>query len=115
MSQEQRRHTRYPVEVAAEVEIAGDMVVASTNNISSGGVGIVVDRVVEEGAAIGVTLFLTQDGIEDPDEEPFEASAEVMWAAEQDEGRWVAGLRFGKLDGDQTARLERFLSAVGEG
>lgn len=112
MSEEQRRHPRYAVEVAAEVEIGGEMVVAATNNISSGGASIIVDRSIEEGAEIGVTLFLTQDGIEDPDEEPFEARAQVMWAAEQDEGRWVAGLRFGNLHGAQAARLDRFLKAV---
>lgn len=114
MTSEQRRHTRYAVEVAAEVELGSDFLVASTMNISSGGVGLVTDRALEEGGEVNVMLFLTQDGIEDPDEEPFEARAEVMWAAEQEPGKFVSGLRFGQTTDDQKAQLQRFLAALGE-
>lgn len=114
MSVEQRKHTRFNVEVAAEVDMETEVLVASTMNISDGGVGVLVDRPLEEGRAFRLTLFLTQDGIEDPDEEPFEAQAEVMWTAEQDEGRHVAGFRFGKLSAPQAAQLKRFLAALGE-
>jgi c-di-GMP-binding flagellar brake protein YcgR len=114
MSQEQRKHARYAVEVAAEVEIRGETVVASTTNVSSGGVGVLLDRSVQEGATVGVLLFLTQDGIEDPDEEPFESKAQVMWTAEQGEGRFAAGLRFTSLGPDQRKLLDRFLSVLDE-
>lgn len=114
MSSEQRRHARYSVEVAAEVEIGAEVLVASTMNISSGGVGIVSDRSLEEGSSVNVMLFLTQDGIEDPDEEPFEAPAKVMWAAEQEPGKHVSGLRFDDITGEQKGQLQRFLAALGE-
>ena len=114
MSSEQRRHTRYSVEVAAEVDVGADVLVASTMNISSGGVGLVTDRSLEEGGTVNVMLFLTQDGIEDPDEEPFEAEAEVMWAAEQEPGKHVSGLRFGAISDEQKTQLQRFLAALGE-
>ncbi len=107
---DQRQHQRYPIEVAAEVAIAGDVTVASTQNISSGGVGLVIERPVEEGGKVDVTLFLTQDGIEDPDEEPFEATATVMWAAEREPGTWMCGVRFDRIDEAQRKQLERFLA-----
>ena len=65
-----------------------------------------------ERSTVKVILFLTQDGIEDPDEEPFEAPAQVMWAAEQEAGRFVAGVRFGALSPAQSTQLERFLAVL---
>lgn len=115
MSVENRKHRRFPVELAAEVSIRGETVVASTQNVSVGGVGLVVDREVKEGAELSVTLFLTQDGIEDPDEQPFEAKAVVQWAAVQDAGTWVTGVKFQTVTPTQKALLERFLSKVDPG
>jgi c-di-GMP-binding flagellar brake protein YcgR len=115
MTVDNRKFQRFAVELAAEVEIRGEMVVASTQNVSAGGVGIVVDREVKEGAEIAVTLFLTQDGIEDPDENPFEAKAVVQWAAVQDAGTWIAGVRFAAVSPNQRAQLERFLHKLDPG
>ena len=115
MSADNRKHRRYSVELAAEVEIRGETVVASTNNVSVGGVGLVVDREVNEGAELAVTLFLTQDGIEDPDETPFEAKATVAWTAVQEAGTWIAGVRFAKVSPAQAAQLERFLGKLDPG
>ncbi len=112
MSSDKRVHRRYAVEVAAEVDVGADVLVASTMNVSNGGVGLSLDRPLEEGKTVGVMLFLTQDGIEDPDEEPFEAQAEVMWATEQEAGRYIAGVRFGTLDRSQEEQLQRFLVAL---
>lgn len=115
MSADNRKHRRYAVELAAEVEIRGEMLVAATNNVSVGGVGLVVDREVPEGSELAVTLFLTQDGIEDPDENPFEAKAVVAWSAVQDAGTWIAGVRFEKVSPAQAAQLERFLGKLDPG
>lgn len=114
MRDEQRKTPRYSVEVAAEVEVDGEVLVASTLNLSRGGVGLVLDRPIDEGTRVGVMLFLTQDGIEDPDEEPFEAPGLVAWGAEQEPGRFVAGVRFESVSPPQAAQLERFLAAIGE-
>ncbi len=115
MTVDNRRFQRFAVELAAEVEMNGEMIVAATQNVSAGGVGIVVDREVAEGAQIAVTLFLTQDGIEDPDENPFEANAIVQWAAVQDAGTWIAGVRFEAVSPVQRAQLERFLGKLDPG
>lgn len=115
MSVENRKHRRYAVELAAEVEVRGEIVVAATNDLSVGGVGLVVDREVKEGSRLAVTLFLTQDGIEDPDEDPFEAKAVVAWSAVQDAGTWIAGVRFEKVSPAQADQLERFLGKLDPG
>lgn len=115
LSVEHRKHRRFPVELAAEVELRGEVVVASTRNVSAGGVGLVVDRELNEGAEIAVTLFLTQDGIEDPDEQPFEAKAVVQWAAVQEAGTWLTGVRFQPVDPGQRMLLERFLTKLDPG
>jgi c-di-GMP-binding flagellar brake protein YcgR len=115
LSVDARRHPRFPVELAAEVDVRGETVVASTQNLSRGGVRLVVDREMQEGAEIAVTLFLTQDGIEDPDETPFEAKAVVAWAAVQDAGTWIAGVRFEQVTPEQEKLLERFLTRLDPG
>lgn len=114
MSTEHRRHTRYAVEVAAEIIVGGVTLAAATQNISEGGVGLVIDRPVEEGRALALTLFLTQDGIEDPEEEPFEAKATVAWSGPHEDGTFVAGVRFSGITDAQRAQLTRFLAALGE-
>lgn len=112
MSTEHRRHARHPVEVAAEITAAGSTLVAATQNISEGGVGLVLDRSLEEGQDIALTLFLTQDGIEDPDEEPFEARAKVAWSKAAGDTH-VIGVQFGVISPAQRAQLTRFLAALG--
>lgn len=113
MSIEHRKHQRYPVELAAEVDVRGEMLMAATTNLSVGGVGLVCDRALPEGKAFVITLFLTQDGIEDADEEPFETKGMVQWSTEQSSGQWLSGVRFETLAGRQTAQLERFLAKLG--
>jgi hypothetical protein len=114
MTSNTRRHTRFTVEVAAEVHLGMRVLAAATQNVSEGGVGLVLEDPLEEGAEIQLALFLTQDGIEDPHEEPFEAKATIAWTTPRDEGGHVAGARFGTLSEAQRGRLTRFLAAVAE-
>ncbi|HEY8429358.1 MAG TPA: PilZ domain-containing protein [Sandaracinaceae bacterium] len=112
MSVDHRKHPRYAVEVAAELTLGARTLAAATQNISEGGVGLVLDELLPEGAALQLTLFLTQDGIEDPDEEPFEAEASVAWSAPQDDGLHAAGVRFAQVTPAQREQLARFLAAL---
>lgn len=112
MSEEQRRHRRIEVEVAGEIALDGDVLGASTQNLSDGGVALVLDRDVADGRNVTVTLFLTQDGIEDPDQEPFEAPAVVRWSADRDDGLFLVGLQFGALDAASQKRLQHFLKTI---
>lgn len=108
-----RQHARYPVQIAAEIEVDGEFSVSSTENLSEGGAALVVDRPLDEGTRVGLILFLTQDGIQDPDEEPFEADASVVWCAERDFGGFVAGVRFDpRPEGARHVQLQRFLRVI---
>lgn len=108
-----RQHTRYDAEVQAEIELEGDTLIGETRDISEGGVSVILPQPLDEGMHVELVLILTQDGIEDPNEEPFETRASVMWAAPTDDGQAMMGLRFEAVAGDQAARLGRFLSALG--
>lgn len=114
MTAENRRHARYAVEVAAELNLGDSTFAAATQNISAGGVGLVLDAPLEDGAAFDLLLLLTQDGIEDPHEDPFEARAKIAWTAPQEDGTVLAGVRFAQLSDAQKRQLDRFLAAVAE-
>ena len=112
MQANRRKNVRYKVAVTAELELADETWTAETRDISAGGVSLILDREIKEGEKISVTLILTQDGIEDAREEPFQATAEVMWTAPTDAGPWIAGFRWNELGQAQTRQLERFLKAA---
>jgi c-di-GMP-binding flagellar brake protein YcgR len=113
MSTNRRENLRFQLAVAAEIAVGRDDVYeCTTRDISEGGVSVIGPRAFEEGAELQVTLLLTQDGIEDPDEMPFTAPARVMWAAPTDGGGGIAGLRFAALDSAQQAHLARFIEAL---
>lgn len=109
---EQRRFERIPVELAGEMLVKGEHVHVATDNLSEGGVGLLLEHTVPDGTKIDLTLFLTQDGIEDPDEEPFEAKCVVRWTGERDDGMFLVGVQFESLDTERRAQLHRFLEAL---
>jgi len=110
--QNRRAYERHAAEVAAEVEVDGEVFEGETRDVSLGGVKVLVSAPIDEGSAVLLTLILTEDGIEDPDEDPFEVEATVMWAAPSDTGGAMLGLRFGEVAADQSKRLSRFLAAL---
>ena len=73
---------------------------------------MILHEPLSEQSTIDVTLLLTQDGIEDANEEPFECKASVMWAAPTEDGQQMMGLRFTQVRPDQLARLQRFLAQL---
>jgi c-di-GMP-binding flagellar brake protein YcgR len=107
-----RRDPRYAIEIAAEVTVGGKTFAAATQNISEGGVGLLLDEKLAEGTAMKITLLLTQDGIEDPDEEPFDARGAVAWTTAREEGGHTTGVRFGAITSKQRDHLHRFIAAL---
>ena len=107
-----RQHKRYEAEVAAEIEIDGEVWEGETQDISAGGASAVFEVEVTDGSTVALTLILMQDGIEDPNQEPFEAPATIMWSAPTDGNETMVGLRFGELQGPQQVRLQEFLAAL---
>jgi len=109
---ELRRAQRFVVEVAAEVYTTQGVLQARTRNLSATGVSFDLDREIAEGQTVGVSLFLTADGIEDPDQDPLNARGEIMWVTERDEGGFTAGARFSALGAEQSTQLEGFLKQL---
>ena len=109
-----RKHTRFTAAVAAEVDTGDQVLEGETRDISVGGVSVLVDEPVPEGVVIGVSLILTEDGIESAEEDPLHMRAHVMWAAPTDSGACLLGLRFSRLAPEDLLRLQRFLAAISE-
>lgn len=114
MTQEARLAPRFPVALAAELNHGGRTHSAGTRDISTSGVGLLLRNALPEGATIALKLFVTQDGIEDPDSDPLDVSSTVIWCAEQEDGSHAAGVRFGELNSAQTMRLERLVIDLGD-
>ncbi len=112
MSTEQRKFQRIPVELAGEMLVNGEHVAVATNNLSEGGVGLLLESEMADGTTFELTLFLTQDGIEDPDEEPFESKCVVRWTGQRDDGMFMVGVQFEGLDATRKAQLDRFLAKL---
>ncbi|MBN2804621.1 MAG: PilZ domain-containing protein [Deltaproteobacteria bacterium] len=111
MSKELRRSTRYDVEVSAEVYTPTAQYAASTRNLSDSGVCLDVPDELAENSEIGVSLFLTTDGIEDPDAEPLNIKARVIWTSPRDDFGFSSGLRFDHSDSSKEA-IAAFLSQI---
>jgi c-di-GMP-binding flagellar brake protein YcgR len=116
-----RKHVRHQLAIAAEITIGDDTLTAETRDVSEGGVSVVLGAPIPDGTQVELSLILTQDGIEDPREEPFETKASVMWSAamEQDAAGGQSapvmhGLRFATVSTDQRQRLARFLAAIAD-
>lgn len=110
---DQRRAIRYEVAVAAEVYTDTGVLQAQTRNLSDSGVCLDIPAPLDEGGTVGVSLFTTSDGIEDPDREPLNVKASVIWCTERDEEGYSVGARFVDVNGENEAALKQFLSALG--
>jgi hypothetical protein len=112
--QEKRRAYRYQVDVSAEVQVDRQVLAARTKNLSETGVCLVTSRPLPEGGSFDLSLFLTVDGIEDPDSPPLELGVSVIWASPGNDNDHLAGCHFADLDGDKVRILKTFLGQIGE-
>lgn len=111
---EQRKEKRYDVSVTAELFLRDRVLEATTRNLSRNGVCFECEPVLQEGATVAATLYLTVDGIEDATTAPLKVVTRVVWTSELDETRGLVGAQFVNLDEAGRKSLERFLSALGE-
>ena len=107
-----RENPRAQIAIAAELEADGDTLSGETRDLSAGGVSVLLEQGLAEGHILELALVLTEDGIEDADEEPFCTKAAVIWAAPTDDGHTMIGLRFKDTAPQQMQRLQRFLRAM---
>jgi c-di-GMP-binding flagellar brake protein YcgR len=107
-----RKHSRFEVTLAAEVDVRGEPLSGETRDVSEGGVAVILSDALEENSSIDLSLILMQDGIEDPNEEPFKTKATVVWAAPTEDGQSMMGLRFVAVAAVEARRLKRFLAVL---
>lgn len=112
MSQATRQFERVDVEVAAEVHTEEGVLLAASKNLSAGGVCLETESPLPKGTTVGLSLFLTLEGIEDADVEPLSVQATVVWSTERGPGAFTAGVRYTKLTPDDQHRIEAFVQAV---
>jgi len=112
MTQSTRQHERVDVEVAAEVHTGDAVLLAASKNLSAGGVALETESPLSKGATVGLSLFLTLEGIEDADVEPLSVQATVVWSTERAAGAYTAGVRYTKMSPDDRIRIETFVRAV---
>ena len=111
---DQRKAERYDVAVSAEVYTAEEVLSASTRNLSETGVCFDLAQSLGEDATVGVSLFLISDGIEDPDAEPLNVKAKVIWCSEREDTGFSAGARFEDVTEQQAQLIGNFRAELEE-
>ena len=107
-----RKHQRYRAAVAVELELEGELYEGETRDLSSGGASVLLRAPLTKGMELQLTLFLTEDGIETPDEESLGMQAQVMWVSKGQQGNTLAGVRFTPPAAEEAKRLTRLLAAL---
>ena len=74
-----RRHKRKASNFSAEVYTRDRVIPATTENLSGEGVCLTLESGVPEDELVGVSMFRVDDGIENPDAEPINVPAKVVW------------------------------------
>ena len=108
---QRRQHARLDMRMSAEVRTARSVFTATTRDVSEGGVGLSCDYPLEEGGEVVLGLFLVLDDVE-ADTPPLWVKARVVWAAESDDHRYNAGVRFEVITDDQRKWLRQVLTAI---
>lgn len=109
--QTRRQHPRIDLRMSAEVRTPRAVFTATTRDLSEGGVGISSDYPLEEASEVVLGLFLVVDGLES-DTPPLWVKARVAWAAETDDNRYNAGVRFEVITEDQRKWLRQVLTTL---
>ncbi len=89
-----QRSARWESSLSAEIYTKTDVVAASAENLSEGGVCLQVDSSLLEDELVGVSMFPVHDGIEDPDAKVLNLPAKVVWCDQDDGPNVMAGMRF---------------------
>lgn len=113
MSDNRRVHRRFDISLAAEVNTGTDLFAAEAKNLSKGGVGLALAATVPEQALVGISLFITEDGIEDETGATLDVQGQVIWVAQSDAGNFEVGVRFAPLPPNQIRLLQHFLARLG--
>lgn len=105
-----RQFVRTPLRMSAELHIGETSFTAMTRDLSEGGCGLELPRPVAEGAALTIGLFLVIDDVEDERVPPLWVKGRVVWAAELDAGKTMAGVRFEVITEEQKGWVRQVLA-----
>lgn len=110
---EQRKHLRYSVRWSVQISTGDNSFVAQTQDLSAGGCRIDTAHSIAEGATVQLEIFVVVGRIEDRPSPRIPVTAEVVWAAETDDGRSLAGLQFTAMKDDHRIWLTNVLQEIG--
>jgi DNA-binding response OmpR family regulator len=99
MLKERRRYFRQPVKMQVKVVLEGKTLIASSTNISEGGIALLLREALPKGATPQVQFSLPESNIH------IDVEAEVAWA----DMKGLAGLRFHGMPKTAQAQLEQWL------
>ncbi len=92
---ENRRRDRWYEALSAEVYTGSEVIPADAENMGHDGVCLNVDTGLPAGTLVGISMFRVDDGIEDPDLEPVNIPARVVWCTDPDSDAQIqVGMRF---------------------
>ena len=91
---ENRRADRQVSNLSAEVYTRAGIINAGAENLSNDGVCLFLGAELPEDELVGVSMFPVDDGIEDPDAEPINIPAKVVWCNKTIGSLILAGMRF---------------------
>jgi hypothetical protein len=105
-----RKSQRFQIRLSAEVSFSGKVFTATTRDLSVGGVCLESDRLLPEGNALTVGLFLVVDDVEDSTQPPLEMRGKVAWSTPgEGDQPGTMGVRFEGVSATQMTGLTRFL------
>lgn len=109
-----RRSTlRFSHSLSLEIFTGQDVIAAMAMNLSSGGVGVNMNRPLTKGDTVGMSLFLVEEGIEDETSPTLNIKGTVVWSKEREGGAgFSAGIRFLTLTLDDKHKLQHFLDQL---
>jgi c-di-GMP-binding flagellar brake protein YcgR len=113
VNREARQSPRYALEAAVEICAGPLRARGRTNNLSRGGMCLIVEQAVERGAEIEVRLALVFDA--ETASEPLDLPARVVWSTPLATGHHQLGIAFLSLGTDQRSYLDMFLRYLEEG
>jgi c-di-GMP-binding flagellar brake protein YcgR len=101
MLKERRRYFRQPINMPVDVIVEGNVLKATSTNVSEGGMALMLRRALPKGATPSVKFCLPHTDV------PIEVEAEVAWA----DVKGLVGLRFHQVPKAVQQQLERWLDA----
>ena len=95
MNMENRRAQRQDSKLSAEVYTGSEEIIGGgAENLCDDGVCLNLGAELPAGSLVGVSMYPMDDGIIDPDAEPVNVPAKVVWCEQKPGSLILAGMRF---------------------